>query len=97
MCAPMQDSIYDAFAKAVTEKVAEFKQGSGMDPAVTLGPLINAAAVDRVTSSLTDSCMQYPTLCRLMFSIPTTGCHFPCPLSGQSSWTRIPKHKGFFL
>ena len=48
MCVPVQDSIYDAFAKAVTEKVAEFKQGSGMDPGVTLGPLINPAAVDRV-------------------------------------------------
>ena len=52
----VQDSIYDAFAKAVTEKVAEFKQGSGMDPGVTLGPLINPAAVDRVTDVLQPAC-----------------------------------------
>ena len=46
LCA--QEGIYDEFVKAVTKIVGEFKQGGGMDPATTLGPLINPAAVDRV-------------------------------------------------
>lgn len=43
-----QDGIYDKFAEAVTEKVKKLKQGPGLDPASTLGPLINTAAVERV-------------------------------------------------
>ena len=73
MCAFLiQDSIYDAFAKAVTEKVAEFKQGSGMDPAVTLGPLINPAAVDRVrhqTSFWTACASKYVKQARMMATV----------------------------
>ena len=44
----LQEGIYEEFVKAVTKKVGEFKQGGGMDPSTTLGPLINPAAVDRV-------------------------------------------------
>ena len=46
----MQEGIYDAFEKAVTKKVGEFKQGGGLDPSTTLGPLIGHSAVDRVRS-----------------------------------------------
>lgn len=44
----LQEGIYDAFEEAVTKKVGEFKQGGGLDPATTLGPLIGHSAVDRV-------------------------------------------------
>ena len=32
----------------MTEKVKKLKQGPGLDPSITLGPLINNAAVERV-------------------------------------------------
>jgi len=44
----LQEGIYDAFADAVTKKVGELKQGGGLDPSTTLGPLIGHSAVDRV-------------------------------------------------
>ena len=44
----LQEGIYDAFVDAVTKKVSEFKQGGGLDPSTTLGPLIGHSAVDRV-------------------------------------------------
>ncbi len=44
----LQEGIYDAFVDAVTKKVGEFKQGGGLDPSTTLGPLIGHSAVDRV-------------------------------------------------
>ncbi len=34
----------------MTKKVGEFKQGGGLDPSTTLGPLIGHSAVDRVRS-----------------------------------------------
>lgn len=44
----MQEGVYDAFTKAVTEKVGQFNMGNGLEEGVTLGPLINPKAVDRV-------------------------------------------------
>lgn len=49
-CRILQEGIYDAFEKAVTKKASEFKQGGGLDPSTTLGPLIGHSAVDRVGS-----------------------------------------------
>jgi hypothetical protein len=43
-----QAGVYDAFVEAATERVGKLKLGSGLDPHTTLGPLINARAVDRV-------------------------------------------------
>lgn len=47
-CYMLQEGIYDAFADAVTKKVGELKQGGGLDPLTTLGPLIGHSAVERV-------------------------------------------------
>ncbi|CAL5223342.1 g5844 [Coccomyxa viridis] len=51
----VQEGIYDAFEKAVTKKVGEFKQGGGLDPSTTLGPLIGHSAVDRVAAHVEDA------------------------------------------
>ncbi|KAK9907600.1 hypothetical protein WJX75_006819 [Coccomyxa subellipsoidea] len=51
----VQDGIYDEFTKAVTEKVKKLKQGPGLDPSITLGPLINSAAVERVQGHVDDA------------------------------------------
>ena len=47
-----QAGVYDAFVEAATERVGKLKLGSGLDPHTTLGPLINARAVDRVRARL---------------------------------------------
>ena len=44
----VQEGIYDDFVDAVTKKVGDFKQGGGMDPSTTLGPLIGHTAVEHV-------------------------------------------------
>ncbi|MEO0654604.1 MAG: NAD-dependent succinate-semialdehyde dehydrogenase [Pseudomonadota bacterium] len=50
----VQDGIYDAFAKRLTERMAQMKVGDGFDGA-DLGPLIEPAAVDKVESHLEDA------------------------------------------
>lgn len=45
----MQESAYKEFTAAVTDLVQKFKLGDGLEDGTTLGPLINAAAVDRVS------------------------------------------------
>jgi succinate-semialdehyde dehydrogenase / glutarate-semialdehyde dehydrogenase len=51
----VQDEIYDEFAVRVTEAVARQVVGNGMDEGVTIGPLINGAAVDKVLGHIDDA------------------------------------------
>ena len=44
----MKDSVYDEFAAILESKVAALKQGSGLEPGVTCGPLISPAGVSKV-------------------------------------------------
>jgi succinate-semialdehyde dehydrogenase/glutarate-semialdehyde dehydrogenase len=51
----VQAGVYDAFASKLTEAVAKLKVGPGTEPGVTVGPLINAAAVDKVERHVADA------------------------------------------
>ena len=51
----VQDDIYDEFAIRLTQAVARQVVGDGMDEGVTIGPLINAAAVDKVLGHIEDA------------------------------------------
>ncbi|GAA5177606.1 NAD-dependent succinate-semialdehyde dehydrogenase [Modicisalibacter zincidurans] len=44
----VQDGVYDAFVEKFTAKVNEFTLGNGLDASVTMGPLVNEAAVKDV-------------------------------------------------
>jgi succinate-semialdehyde dehydrogenase/glutarate-semialdehyde dehydrogenase len=47
--------VYDAFAARVASIVATLKPGDGFDPATTHGPLINAAALEKVVAHCGDA------------------------------------------
>jgi succinate-semialdehyde dehydrogenase/glutarate-semialdehyde dehydrogenase len=51
----VQDSVYDAFAEKLAAKVREMKVGPGDEPGVVQGPLINAAALQKVQTHVTDA------------------------------------------
>ncbi|MBN8872722.1 MAG: NAD-dependent succinate-semialdehyde dehydrogenase [Rhodospirillales bacterium] len=51
----VQDGVYDAFAAKLKEAVEAMKVGNGMEPGVTQGPLINAAAVEKVEEHVKDA------------------------------------------
>ena len=51
----VQDSVYDAFAAKLAIAVAELKVGNGIDPGVTQGPLIDAAALAKVDELVADA------------------------------------------
>jgi len=51
----VQDTVYDAFAGKLAERVATLRVGDGSDEGVTQGPLINAAAVSKVERLLEDA------------------------------------------
>lgn len=51
----VQAEIYDAFADRLADAVAKFEIGPGLQDGVTLGPLISAAAVEKIESHLADA------------------------------------------
>lgn len=48
-CMRMQESVHDAFAEALTERVRKLRLGDGLEAGVTLGPLITQRAVEGVS------------------------------------------------
>jgi succinate-semialdehyde dehydrogenase/glutarate-semialdehyde dehydrogenase len=51
----VQDGVYDAFAKKLTEKVAQLRVGPGTQAGVQVGPLIETAALDKVRAHVSDA------------------------------------------
>lgn len=51
----VQDGVYDAFVERLVEAAAGLKVGSGTDPDVKVGPLIEDAAIDKVERHVTDA------------------------------------------
>ncbi|MCF6281665.1 MAG: NADP-dependent succinate-semialdehyde dehydrogenase [Candidatus Polarisedimenticolaceae bacterium] len=51
----VQDSVYDLFAEKLTNAVKKLKVGDGTEEGVTLGPLINMAAVDKIEAHIADA------------------------------------------
>ena len=51
----VQDGVYDAFAGKLQAAVAALRVGNGMETGVTQGPMINAAAVEKVEEHIEDA------------------------------------------
>ena len=51
----MQDGVYEAFARKLADAVAAMKVGNGFEDGVTIGPLIDQAAVEKVEEHIADA------------------------------------------
>ncbi|MDR3685038.1 MAG: NADP-dependent succinate-semialdehyde dehydrogenase [Geothrix sp.] len=51
----VQDGVYEAFAEKLAARVGRLKVGDGMDAGVTIGPLIDEAAVAKVEEHVSDA------------------------------------------
>ncbi|MBW8792873.1 MAG: NAD-dependent succinate-semialdehyde dehydrogenase [Streptomyces sp.] len=51
----VQSGIYDRFAEELAKRVSELTVGDGFEPGAEQGPLIDAAAVDKVQEHITDA------------------------------------------
>jgi succinate-semialdehyde dehydrogenase/glutarate-semialdehyde dehydrogenase len=54
----VQDGIYDAFARRLAQEVAGLAVGNGAEPGITVGPLIEPAAIDKVEGHVQDAIAQ---------------------------------------
>jgi len=51
----VQEGVYDAFAEKLAAAVKKLKVGPGLETGVTVGPLINTAAVEKVEAHIADA------------------------------------------
>jgi succinate-semialdehyde dehydrogenase / glutarate-semialdehyde dehydrogenase len=51
----VQDGVYDAFARKLTDKVKGFKVGPGTEPGVVIGPLIDENGVKKAEAHVQDA------------------------------------------
>ena len=58
----VQSGIHDAFVERLLDRVAALKLGRGTEPEVTMGPLIDAAAVSKMEAHVADALGQGATL-----------------------------------
>jgi succinate-semialdehyde dehydrogenase/glutarate-semialdehyde dehydrogenase len=58
----VQDSIATAFIETLQQRVEKMRAGDGMDPANSIGPLVNQVAVDKVDRQVQDAVAAGATL-----------------------------------
>ncbi len=58
----VQDAIYDRFVQALAGAVDALRVGCGLDEGVTIGPLINQEAIDKVISHIGDAVTRGATI-----------------------------------
>ncbi|KAA0209739.1 MAG: NAD-dependent succinate-semialdehyde dehydrogenase [Lautropia sp.] len=51
----VQDGVYDVFAKKLAARVGQFRVGAGIEEGVTIGPLIEPAAIAKVEEHVADA------------------------------------------
>jgi succinate-semialdehyde dehydrogenase/glutarate-semialdehyde dehydrogenase len=51
----VHEKVHDEFSKKMTEKMKSFRMGNGLDEGVTLGPLVNADARNKVEELVADA------------------------------------------
>ncbi|TGP83725.1 aldehyde dehydrogenase family protein, partial [bacterium M00.F.Ca.ET.221.01.1.1] len=51
----VQSAVHDEFSEKFVARVAELKVGDGFDPEVTIGPMIDSHAIDKIEAHLADA------------------------------------------
>lgn len=51
----VHEAVYDAFVDTLGSRVAKMQAGSGLEDGISIGPLINQAAIDKVENQVTDA------------------------------------------
>ncbi|MDQ1547048.1 MAG: succinate-semialdehyde dehydrogenase / glutarate-semialdehyde dehydrogenase [Actinomycetota bacterium] len=92
----VHESIADEFAKRVTERVKAFTIGRGTEDGVTIGPLINEAAVAKATSLVADAVKRGATLLVGGSAVEGDGTFFqPTVVSGVQPGSDILREEIF--
>jgi len=92
----VHESVADEFARRVTEKVNSFVVGRGTEDGITIGPLINAAAVDKSDALVQDALSRGAVLHTGGVAIEGPGSFYaPTVISGVTAGSDILEEEIF--
>jgi len=92
----VQDAVYDRFAEKLAAAVDRLKVGSGLEEGVTQGPLIDAAAVEKVESHVADAVSKGAVVLRGGARHGTTGRFYaPTILTNVTSAMAVAREETF--
>jgi succinate-semialdehyde dehydrogenase/glutarate-semialdehyde dehydrogenase len=92
----VQAGIYDAFAERLAQAVSNLVVGNGAAPGVTIGPLINHAAVEKVRAHVDDALTQgAKTFATVDSKMDPTRFVAPVVLKGATARMRVAHEETF--
>jgi len=92
----VQSGIHDVFVAKLQERMSRFKIGSGLDPSVTHGPLVNAAAVKKTKEHIADAVAKGAKLVVGGTSPDSEGCLIePALLTGVTAEMLVAREETF--
>ncbi|MBP0113405.1 NAD-dependent succinate-semialdehyde dehydrogenase [Bradyrhizobium vignae] len=75
----VQAGVYDAFAEKLVARVNDMKVGSGLEPGVAIGPMINEAAISKINRHVADALSKGGRIATRTVALPK-GAQFTAPL-----------------
>jgi len=75
----VQSGVYDAFAAKLVARVQRMKVGSGLEPGVAIGPMINEAAISKINRHVADALSKGARVAAQPAALPE-GAQFAAPI-----------------
>jgi succinate-semialdehyde dehydrogenase / glutarate-semialdehyde dehydrogenase len=92
----VQSNVYDTFAEKLARKVAELSIGNGFDKGVTIGPLIEEAAIEKVEAHIADAVSKGATVVAGGKRVEGNGTFFePTVLKGVARGMTVAREETF--
>ncbi|MGJ7038624.1 succinate-semialdehyde dehydrogenase/glutarate-semialdehyde dehydrogenase [Shinella sp. BE166] len=92
----VQSNVYDAFADKLAKKVAELSVGNGFDKGITIGPLIEEAAIEKVEAHIADAVSKGATVVAGGKRVAGKGTFFePTVLKGVTRGMTVAREETF--
>jgi succinate-semialdehyde dehydrogenase/glutarate-semialdehyde dehydrogenase len=92
----VQSNVYDAFAEKLAKKVADLSVGNGFDKGITIGPLIEEAAIEKVEAHIADAVSKGATVVAGGKRVEGKGTFFePTVLKGVSRGMTVAREETF--
>lgn len=92
----VQSNVYDAFAEKLAKKVAELSVGNGFDKGITIGPLIEEAAIEKVEAHIADAVSKGATVVAGGKRVEGKGTFFePTVLKGVARGMTVAREETF--
>jgi succinate-semialdehyde dehydrogenase/glutarate-semialdehyde dehydrogenase len=92
----VQSGVYDAFAARLVARVSSMTVGRGMDPGVAIGPMINAAACDKIGRHVADALAKGARRLTPSVATPSGGYYVAPMVLGDATTDMILAHEETF-